>query len=120
MCDYKIVRDDKGVLSVEVADKLAAEMLVATYVPDFEDQGLTFAEAYNLACERDEEAAAQLDTDASNAKNHKNYEAEDPTFTAMVNAALARAEEEDAAQAEQEYHFIVGTLLDVPAVGVAV
>jgi len=115
MCDYKTARDSKGVLSVEVADKLAAEMMVATYVPDFEDQGLTFAEAYDLACERDEEAAAQLETDASNAKNHKNYEAEDPTFTAMVNTAFTRAEQEDAERtAEQEYAFIVKFMLNEP------
>ena len=111
MCDYKIVRDDKGVLSVEVADKLAAEMLVATYVPDFEDQGLTFAEAYNLACERDEEAAAQLEADASNAGD---YEEDDPLFTAQVNAAFARAEQEDAEQAKQEYAFVVNFLLNQP------
>jgi len=108
---YKTVRDEKGNLSVEVADKLAAEIMVATYVPDFEELGLTFTEAYDLACERDAEAAAQLEMDASNAED---YEADDPEFAAMVNAAFARAEAEDLQEAEDEYRFIINALLDVP------
>jgi len=105
--NYKTVRDEKGNLSVEVADKLAAEMMVATYVPDFEELGLTFTEAYDLACERDNEAAVQLEIDAQ-----QDYgKPDDPRLVAAVNAAFAQAEAEEAQYAEDEYRFIVNTLL---------
>jgi len=113
MSTYKTVQKD-GITTIEVGD-LDAEMLVSAYVPDFQELGLTFAEAYDLACERDNAAAAQLEMDASNAED---YEVVDLAYVAMVNAALARAEEENAAQAEQEYHFIVGTLLDMPVTAI--
>jgi len=114
---YKLVHKDDGTVTIEVGD-LDAEMLVSAYVPDFEDQGLTFAEAYDLACERDKEAADGLEMDCCNGT--QDLTAKERAYAEKVNAAFARAEEEDAAQAEQEYHFIVGTLLDIPAVGVTV
>jgi len=40
-----------------------AEELVKAYVPDAEELALEFGDLYNLACERDEEAAAQLEMD---------------------------------------------------------
>jgi len=114
---YKLVHKDDGTVTIEVGD-LDAEMLVSAYVPDFEDQGLTFAEAYDLACERDKEAADGLEMDCCNGT--QDLTAKERAYAEKVNALFAQAEEEDAARAEQEYHFIVGTLLDVPAVGVAV
>ena len=108
MCDYKTVHKDDGTVTIEAADKLAAEIMVNAYVPDFQDLGLTFTEAYDEAIRRDEEAAAQLKTDASNVGD---YEEDDSLFTAQVNAAFAQAETEDLLEAEQEYAFIVNTLL---------
>ena len=108
MCDYKTVHKDDGTVTIEAADKLAAEIMVNAYVPDFEELGLTFLQAYELACQCDEEAAARLKMDVCNAED---YEADDPLFTAQVNAAFACAEAEDLLEAEQEYAFIVNTLL---------
>ena len=109
MCDYKTVRKDDGTLIIEAADDLAAEMLIKAYVP--EAGTMSFNEAYALALERDAAAAAQLEMDASNAED---YKVVDLAYVAMVNAALARAEEEDTAQAEQEYRFVVKFLLNQP------
>ena len=38
-----------------------AEELIKAYVPDAEKLALEFGDLYTLACERDEEAAAQLE-----------------------------------------------------------
>jgi len=115
MSDYKTVRKDDGMLTIKAADALAAEMLIKTYVP--EASQMTFAEAYELALQRDAATAAQLEQDACDAED---YEADDPEFAAMVNAAFARAEAEDLQEAEDEYRFIINALLDVPVAMAAV
>ena len=120
MSDYELIHKGDGTVSVRLkaAKQVEAEMLVSAYVPDFQELGLTFAEAYDLACERDKEAADGLEMDCCNGT--PDLTPAERAYAEKVNALFAQAEEEDAAQAEQEYHFIVSTLLDVPAVGVAV
>ena len=110
MSTYKTVQKD-GITTIEVGD-LDAEMLVNAYVPDFQELGLTFAEAYDLACERDKEAADGLEMDCCNGT--PDLTPTERVYAEKVNALFAQAEVEDAAQAEQEYRFIVKFLLNEP------
>ena len=57
--DFVVIKDGKT-LTLEAADGVAAEMLISAYVPDAEDLGLDFVDAYKLALERDKAAAEVL------------------------------------------------------------
>jgi len=110
MSTYKMVEKD-GITTIEVGD-LDAEMLVAAYVPDFQELGLTFAEAYDLACERDRDAADGLEMDCCNGT--QDLTAKERAYAEKVNALFAQTENEDLRQAKRDYGFIMRTLRSQP------
>ena len=77
---------------------VGAEMLVRTYVPEYDPRYMTYQEAVDLALLRDERAASALETSIKAALEED--PAEDDIAAEVVNMLLANAERADAAERE--------------------
>jgi len=101
---FVVIKGDDGKpVDLKPADDLAAEMLIRAYVPEYFDGLVTFDEAYDLALQRDAQAADDLEASIMAVLDSEVDAAADEAEAArVINAML-----ETAAMADREASRVV-------------
>jgi len=94
-----VMTDVKPEVVFEVAS-VEAEMLVRTYVPEYNPDVMTYQEAVDLALLRDEQAAADLEASIMATLDSEEDPAADEVAADVVNFLLANAERADKVERE--------------------
>ena len=104
---FVVIKSDDGrQVDLKPADDLAAEMLIRAYVPEYFDGLVTFDEAYDLALQRDAQAANDLEASIMAVLDSEvDDDAETADAAAAINALL-----ETAAMADAEISGVVAGL----------
>jgi len=98
---FVVIKSDDGrAVDLKPADDLAAEMLIRAYVPEYFDGLVTFDEAYDLALQRDAQAANDLEASIMAALDSEEDPAEEADAAAAINALLETAALADQMAAE--------------------
>jgi len=83
--------DDGRAVDLKPADDLAAEMLIRAFVPEYFDGLVTFNEAYDLALQRDAQAADDLEASIMALGSNADDEAEEAAARDAINMLLETA-----------------------------
>ena len=95
---FVVIKSDSGrTLSTKPADDLAAEMLIRAFVPEYFDGLVTFDEAYDLALQRDMQAADDLEASVMALLDRDQDEADEAAARDAINMLLETAAQADAA-----------------------
>jgi len=96
---FVVIKSDDGqAMGIKPADDLAAEMLIRAFVPEYFDGLVTFDEAYDLALQRDAQAANDLEASIMAVLDSEvDDDAETADAAAAINALLETAAMADAA-----------------------
>ena len=99
---FVVIKNDDGrAVDLKPADDLAAEMLIRAYVPEYFDGLVTFDEAYDLALQRDAQAANDLEASIMAVLDSEEDPAEEADAAAAINALLETAAMADAAVSQE-------------------
>ena len=95
---FVVIKGDDGrAVDLKPADGLAAEMLIRAFVPEYFDGLVTLNEAYDLALQRDAQAADDLEASVMALDSNADDDAEEADAAAAINALLETAAMADAA-----------------------
>jgi len=97
---FVVIKSDNGrTVDLKPADGLAAEMLIRAYVPEYFDGLVTFDEAYDLALQRDAQAADDLEASIiAMLDSEVDAAADEAEAARVINAMLETAAMADAAE----------------------
>ena len=100
---FVVIKSDDGrAVGTKPADGLAAEMLIRAFVPEYFDGLVTLDEAYDLALQRDAQAADDLEASIMAALDSEaDSDAEEAAACAAINALLETAAMADAAVSQE-------------------
>jgi len=95
---FVVIKGDDGrPVDLKPADDLAAEMLIRAFVPEYFDGLVTFDEAYDLALQRDMQAADDLEASVMALLDRDQDEADEAAARDAINMLLETAAQADAA-----------------------
>jgi len=99
---FVVIKSDDGQqVGLKPADGLAAEMLIRAFVPEYFDGLVTLNEAYDLALQRDAQAADDLEASVMALDSNADDDAEEADAAAAINALLETAAMADAAVSQE-------------------
>jgi len=98
---FVVIKSDDGrQVDLKPADGLAAEMLIRAFVPEYFDGLVTLDEAYDLALQRDAQAADDLEASIMALDSEADDDAEAADAAAAINTLLETAALADQMAAE--------------------
>ena len=99
---FVVIKSDDGrQVDLKPADDLAATMMVKAYVPEYDPDVMTFDEAFNLALQRDAQAADDLEASIMALDSEADDDAEAADAAAAINMLLETAAMADAAVSQE-------------------
>ena len=99
---FVVIKSDDGrQVDLKPADGLAAEMLIRAFVPEYFDGLVTLDEAYDLALQRDAQAADDLEASIMALDSEADDDAETAAAAAAINMLLETAAMADAAVSQE-------------------
>ena len=99
---FVVIKSDDGrQVDLKPADGLAAEMLIRAFVPEYFDGLVTLDEAYDLALQRDMQAADDLEASIMALLDRDQDEADDAAARDAINMLLETAAMADAAVSQE-------------------